>query len=267
MKKWRFIVAMEFRKIFAYRSDFWVTFLGQTLLQLLVARALWQNIFESQGQTELNGFTLSTMTLYYLITSVGTKILAGENVGFISREIYDGTFTRYLIYPLSFLEYKTITYLTYSLFYSMHLSLIFLLYHLLFYPDQLTLITLANLTLGTGVFLLAAFAYAMMATLVELMALWAENIWSLMVMLRFLAFFFGGSFIPLDFFPAWALEILKYTPFPYLINLPVKTIMGQMDPIQVLQGAGILLFWIGFFRAAVLLLWKKGQLNYSGAGI
>ncbi len=267
MKLWRFIMAMEFRKILAYRSDFWITFLGQTFIQLLIARALWQDVFEARGESTLNGFTLGTMTLYYLIVPVGSKILTGENVGFISREIYDGTFTRYLIYPLSFLEYKTLTYLTHSLFYGLHLVFIFTVYHLVFDPGALGPAAFSNLFLGVGVYLLAALAYVMMATAIELLALWVENIWSLMVMLRFFVFFFGGSFIPLDFFPAWALGLLQYTPFPYMVNLPAKTIMGLLSPEKILLGAVVLIGWTVAFRVTVSLLWKRGQLGYTGAGV
>jgi ABC-2 type transport system permease protein len=267
MTWWRHVVAMEFRKILAYRSDFWVTFLGQTLIQLLVAKALWQMIFSSQGVEEMQGYSLEMMGLYYLIIPIGNRMLTGENMGFISREIYDGTFTKYLLYPLSVFQYKTLTYLTYSLFYGFQLVLISLLYRWFFGQVPVTGIDVIHLSAGLLLFLLASWVYAMMAMLIELIALWADNIWSLMVMLRFFSSFFGGAFIPLAFLPNWTQELLKWTPFPYLISLPTRTVMGLTNVSEIVGGVLILITWIIVFRFFVSLVWKRGDLHYTGVGI
>lgn len=266
MNWWRFVVAAEIRKILAFRSDFWITFIGQTMIQLLIARALWQSIFESSGSETMEGFTLPMMTIYYLIVPIGNRMLTGENIGFLSREIYEGSFNKYLIYPISFFQYKTLTYLTYSCFYGMQLVVIYLLYHF-FQPSGITFELLQNLCSGVSLFLLASFTYGMLAMSIELLALWADNIWSLMVMLRFFASFFGGSFVPLNFFPLWAQEALIYTPFPYLISLPIKTTMGIASIHEIGMGILMLIFWALVFMGIAKLMWSKGQLKYTGVGI
>lgn len=267
MNWWKHVVAMELRKILAYRTDFWITFLGQTLIQLLVARALWQMIFATQGVTEMQGYTLEMMNLYYLIVPIGMRILTGENIGFLAREIYDGTFTRYLLYPLSVFQYKTLTYLTYSLFYAFQLMIIYFLFRTFIAVAPFTLPDLGNLFAGVLIFMLAATAYAMMALLIEMISLWADNIWSLVVMLRFFTSFFGGGFIPLNFLPVAAQSALVWTPFPYLVSLPARTIMGLSSLDEIGKGVLILLVWVVVFMEGVKLLWKKGQYKYTGVGI
>ena len=168
MRWWKHVVAMELRKILAYRSDFWITFLGQTLIQLLVARALWQTIFASQGVSEMQGFTLEMMNLYYLIVPIGMRILSGENIGFMAREIYEGTFTRYLLYPLSVFQYKTLTYLTYSLFYILQLFILYSFYRIFLAEAPFMMSDVANLLMGVVLFMMAAMAYAMMAMMIEM---------------------------------------------------------------------------------------------------
>lgn len=266
MNWWKFVVASELRKILAFRSDFWVSFVGQTLVQVIIARALWENIFASTGKDVMEGFTLSTMTLYYIIAPVGMRALTGENIGFLSREIYDGSFNKYLIYPISFFQYKTLTYLTYSAFYLLQLIFIFILYNF-FFGNGMNLEMLGNLLLGVGIFMLASFAYAMISMFIELISLWADNIWSLMVMARFFVFFLGGSFVPLAFFPDWAQEMLAITPFPYLVSLPIKTTMGIATASEILSGICALSLWTFIFALMAERLWKKGQLRYTGVGI
>lgn len=259
------IVAMELRKILAYRTDFWVTFLGQTLIQLVIARALWQNIFETNNVTSMQGFSLEMMTLYYLLVPIGMRILAGQNIGFISQEIYDGTFTRYLIYPVNVFIYKSITYLSHAFFYCLQYLFIYLIFHLIF-RDSGTF-NLEGLLLGVLVFFIASICYMALSMMVELISLWADYIWALMVMLKFFVTFFGGGIVPMAFFPSWAQAILEYTPFPYLISLPIKTTMGLISFSETMTGVLILMVWIIVFFLGVSLMWKKGQKSYTGVGI
>lgn len=267
MKWWRYVAAMELRKILAYRSDFWITFLGQTFIQVIIAHSLWSSIFSSQHTSEMNGFTLDMMTLYYVLVAVGMKVISGENIGFLSREIYDGTFTRYLIYPLSFFQYKLTTYLTHSFFYSIQLILVYMLYRLFYMNTAIELHEIGPFIMGVGLFFLGAITFFMIATFIELLALWADNIWSLMVMLRFFASFLGGGFIPLSFFPPIVQELVKYTPFPYFISLPVRTIMGLSQSTELFLGSGVLILWTLFLYGCIQMLWKKGEKHYNGVGI
>lgn len=258
---------MELRKILAYRSDFWVSFLGQTFIQLFLGRALWQSIFEAENVTQMNGMNLDTMTLYYLVAPIGMKILTGENIGFMSREIYEGSFTRYLIYPLSFFQYKTITFLTYSLFFSIQLIIIFILYSVFYNGHLPTLMQFGFACAGMITYMLASAASLAVAMCIELLALWADNIWSLMVSFRFFTAFMGGAFIPLVFFPEWALNILKWTPFPYFVNFPIQTFMGNLTLTEWINQASILGVWIVFFFVLAKFIWKRGQYEYTGVGI
>lgn len=264
MRGFSSIVTMEIRKILAYRTDFWVTFLGQTLIQLLIARSLWQSIFETNNVTSMQGFSLEMMTLYYLLVPIGMRILAGQNIGFISQEIYDGTFTRYLIYPVNAFVFKSITYLTHSFFYCIQFFIIYLIYHLFFTSMSMDP---QGLFLGVVVFFIASIAYMGMSMIIELISLWADYIWALMVMLRFFVTFFGGGIIPMDFFPSWAQSILQYTPFPYLISLPVKTTMNLISISETLTGLAVLSLWSLVFFGIVSLMWKRGQKSYAGVGI
>lgn len=260
------VVSLEFRKILVFRTEFWVTFLGQSLVQLVIARSLWTAIFQAQKVEEMNGFNLPMLTLYYVIVPIGSRILTGENIGFISREIYEGTFTRYLLYPLSWFQYKSLTYFSHSLFYSLQLMIFFIGYKF-YLHGGLTFADFGNLFLGIGLFLISSLMYLLMSVSVELLALWADNIWSLMVMLRFFSNFLGGALIPLAFFPEEAQRILIWTPFPNLVSLPARTIMGITTPEEIFRGIFVIGFW-GFVLALfVSFLWKKGQKNYSGVGV
>ncbi len=264
---WKDVMAMEFRKIFAYRSDFWITFLGQIFIQLLVTVSLWQAIYQGNEVKTMQGYGLEQMALYYLVANIGMRILWGENIGFISREIYEGTFTRYLLYPISFFQYKTISSLSYSLFYSTQLLIFYFLYHLFFIEAGISYGDLSHLFSGVFLFLLSAMLFLQLAFMIELLALWVDNVWTLMIMVRFFITFFGGGFIPLKFLPNWAQDLLQWTPFPYLIDLPVRTILGLSTQNEMREGFFLILFWMVLLSSFVKIIWSKGQKQYTGVGI
>jgi ABC-2 type transport system permease protein len=169
------------------------------------------------------------------------------------------------LYPISFFNYKTLTYLTYSTFYGVQLTLAFLAYHLLF--GTLGQDQIIHLTYGLFFFMLASYAYCNLALFIELISIWADNIWSLMVMVRFLCFFFGGAYIPLNFFPEVLQKLIQFTPFPYFVSLPINAMMGKLSIQEMIFGIIVLLVWSFIFNWLAKRLWDKGQYNYSGVGI
>ena len=107
----------------------------------------------------------------------------------------------------------------------------------------------------------------MLNSLSELIAFWADNIWSLGVIIRFATKFFGGAMIPLTFFPEWANTVLAYTPFPYIVHFPMKVFFGEIDLNTILINIGILIFWTIIFYFISKLIWNKGKYSYTGVGI
>jgi len=101
----------------------------------------------------------------------------------------------------------------------------------------------------------------------ELVAFWAEYIWSLGVLVRFFVSFFGGAMIPLTFFPGWAQEALAYTPFPYLVHFPMQILFGEVDLPIFATNMGILSIWCLVFYSLSIVLWNKGKYSYTGVGI
>lgn len=261
------VVSTELRKILAYRSDFWVNFLGQALVQLFIARALWEAIFLANDVQEMQGMTLPQLTLYYLLTPLTMKILMGENIGFLSREIYEGGLNRYLVWPLSALGYKILTYLTYSSFYLLQLAVLYTLGRLYLNPAPYAAVELVSLVAGVGYILVASVGYFCLMALCEMVAFWADNTWTLGVMLRFVAGFLGGAFLPLSFFPAEVQTVLGYLPFAAMVSTPVNLILGRIGVSEALASFGILVLWLPILGLGVRLMWKRGNLRYTGVGL
>ena len=100
-----------------------------------------------------------------------------------------------------------------------------------------------------------------------LVAFWADNVWSLNVMLRFTSELLGGMMLPLSLFPQWAQDVLVWTPFPYLFYVPVMTLLGRGRAGGVAAGRGRLGGLDRVERFVSLAVWRRGTLAYTGVGI
>lgn len=268
MRSWIFqVFLMELRKLITYRADFWVNFFGQTLFSLTIAYFLWSSVFESSNSTIMNGFTIQGMIFYYLIVPLIFRIQQGQGIGFVSREIYDGSLNKYLLYPINLFKYKIATYYAHAAFYLLQLLLILVVYNLIFYDPSIYQFSVVNFLAFLLIVSIAVLSFFYLFTLCEFTAFWFDNIWSLGVILRFTTSFLGGALIPLAFFPTWAQEALKYTPFPYLIDFPMKALTGNLILNEFIFNLSISIFWLLVFRYISILIWNRGKYAYSGVGI
>jgi ABC-2 type transport system permease protein len=102
---------------------------------------------------------------------------------------------------------------------------------------------------------------------IEMIAFWADNVWSLWVLVRLGSSLLGGGMIPLAFFPPWAQKTLEWLPFGRLISFPIRCLLGQVGWMEWLSGLGLAFGWAGIFGAATAILWRRGLRSYAGVGI
>jgi len=256
----------EIRKILAYRVDFWVQYLFNILAHIGVAYYLWKSVFSANGVTTMQGYSFHGLMLYHLLVPLLGRIIFGSELGAIGREIYDGSLTRYLIYPVNYFLYKIMQYLASSVVYSFQMIIAFSLFLLIFgKPDDITLNSMVLLVVPT-LFMAAMLNFAITTT-IELFAFWADNVWSLLVIIRFAVGLLGGGLIPIAFFPETAQLILNKLPFVYLTAFPADLMMGKMSLVFWGEGMLVLSMWTAIFFAIALAIWKRGIRQYSGVGI
>lgn len=261
------VYANEIRKILSYRIEFWINFLGQTLVSVTIAYFLWDAIYQENNTNILNGFTFERMMLYYLIVPLVFRTIQGENIGFMSHDIYQGGLNKYLIYPISFLIYKKITYFAYSTFYILQMLLMILISFFIFESEVLSFISFQNIFFCLLAMLFSTAVFFALSSILEMISFWADNVWSLGVLLRVCVSAFGGAMIPLSFFPDWAQVILNYTPFPYMVSFPMQAFFGELSLHAYFFQCAVLLLWYIFFMFINRLVWKKAIFQYNGIGI
>lgn len=266
-------MSMEMRKFLAFRSDFWVQFVGGFAIEFLVSFLVWKTVYSAATVTGaadaavIRGMRFDAMVFFYIVAPLLANISHGQEMHFISRDIYDGSLSRYIVYPVPFLRYKYLTHLSYGIMGVIQAVIIIGLFTSIYGIPAGSVVTAGTIAAGIVTSLLTGILYFSLASAVEMVAFWADAVWSLMVMLKFIVRLLGGGMIPLVIYPEWAQGLLRITPFYYLINFPIQTALGNVNTIEWLRQAGITCLWIVFFAWISSIIWQRGSREYSGVGI
>jgi len=261
------VFSVEARKLMSYRADFWFNTLIGSVAQFVLAYSLWSAILSEPGQT-VEGYSLDGIVLYYVLVILLGRLVSGpQNPTDLAQEVYDGTLSRYLLYPANYFAIKFAQrtgLLVPSLVQAVALGAIYFLFVPL--PEGIS-ITPLQIAMGLGSLALANLLYFSLMALVQLVSFWADNVWSLVVMTVFVSRLLGGSWIPLDTFPDAVRPWLRALPFEYLFGFPIDTIMGRVEPGAWLAGCVISLAWSLALGFATRVVWRRGMSQYTGVGI
>ena len=251
----------------SYRVDFWLNVVVSFFTQLAVAYFLWLAVFGYTEAETIGGFTFEGMVLYYVLAILLGRIVRGQEreLG-VSQDIYEGALTKYLLYPTDYFGFKYAAQLG-DLVPGMIQLVLFGLLSLTFLDPSALTITPASALRAAVLVALANLLSFLLRFLIMLVAFWADNVWSLNVMLRFTSELLGGLMLPLTLFPQWAQDLLAWTPFPYLFYVPVMVLLGEVGPGGWAQAVVASAAWIVICALAALAVWRRGTLAYTGVGI
>ena len=100
-----------------------------------------------------------------------------------------------------------------------------------------------------------------------MLAFWTERASAVNQLWMMFYLFLSGMIAPLDLFPPAARDLARWTPFPYLLELPVRCLTGRPLPAAYLaQSALVLGAWTLGFLVLNRALWRAGLRRYSGMG-
>jgi len=195
------------------------------------------------------------------------RIVQGEDLEHIATEIYDGGLTKYLVYPTPYFRQKYLLVFSRNVLASVQFLIVYSVAMLVFRNEPSIHLSIQNGVFSLLFTLVASAVYFTFKACIEQIAFWADNVWSLLVMLRFSTSFFGGGLIPLELFPPQFREATQYLPFPYLLSMPIQIALGRVTAEHAVQGLLVLLAWSVLALFLMKSIWKRGLKQYSGVGI
>jgi len=226
---------------------------------------LWIAIF--RNESEINGFTLQSTLLYYLLVPL---------IGFITKvniskdrslEIKNGSFSNHLVKPYnlwltSFIETCARKIQT--------LILIVPLYLIVLTVFSLTITSLnfnvrniiLTVVFSTGGFLLNF----IIDIFISWLAFWVTDIWSFEHFKYILFAIFGGLSFPFDLLSENIRCIFEILPFKYFYYIPISYFLGKRNINLLANDTISILIWSLIFILLAFISWKQGLKKYESYG-
>ncbi|HCL01785.1 MAG TPA: hypothetical protein DHW61_05110 [Lachnoclostridium phytofermentans] len=245
---------------FSYRSTIFFSIIS-AVLSFYIQINLWQALIN----IDPNAIAIEEMISFILINSVVLTLSRANIESNIETSVIDGSVALHFLRPISYKWYlfseimggnivKVITdiipvLIISSIFYKVVIvtSILRLFYFIIM--------------LVIGIFIMFELSYV-----VGLLAFWIERCWFLHWYLRAFTTFFGGTLIPLWFYPASLYKISYCLPFRYITFEPINVYLGKTPFEQANYLIIIGLAWIFALSALGRFLWSLATRKFTVNG-
>jgi ABC-2 type transport system permease protein len=252
-----------FVEMFTYRAHFLLWRL-RSIIAFLAVFFMWNALF--MQREAIAGFTKPEMFTYVILGAFLSMVIFSAKSGVIADEIKDGTLSVYLMRPVGYFRSWFMRDAADKLF-NIGASILELsvIIYLLAPPMSLStdgvylLLTMLSICVAIVMFFVLQIAVAMAA-------FWLVETWPIRFVYIVLIQFFAGVMFPLSIFPGILGAILQYTPFAYLVYIPVMIYLGKYDILQSIVQIAIGILWCIVIWIGAHILWKKGLRLYSAVG-
>lgn len=258
---------VEARRSMTYRLEFWLDAALVFLATVALGWAVWSAIYATAGATTIGGLDRDGMVLYLAAASLVGKLVRSTELGpgSVSQDVYDGALTRYLLQPVPYGPLKLAMHAG-AAFPSAVQLVGFGAPVLLLLRTPSAPVSVASLAMGAASVAVGLAVQFTMLFPVHCLAFRAESVWSLVVMMQFLARLAGGAVAPLSAFPAWLHPWLDAMPFRHLHGEPTETLLGRRDVAAWAASLAQGLAWVAVFALLGRLAFQRGRRAYSGPG-
>lgn len=261
--KWTQSIKISLSKNLNYKINFFLMICTPVLVFFIIKYNLWSSIYAGNDHKAIKGYNLSQMINYQFWILILEFFVRSHFFSLnISQEIRHGKISCFLLYPFSFINYQL------SLFFSDKMIQTFIGAFTLFLAFLFSWAEIppALILFKAGIFILMInIFWFFVQLLIGFLSFWLEETWGLNVSIRFISAFLSGSILPLDLYPGLFTKILMWTPFPYLLYVPVKILMGES--VDISFSLTLLSVWTLALFFFVRWVWRKGLKVYTGAGM
>ncbi|MCS6774337.1 MAG: ABC-2 family transporter protein [Thermoflexales bacterium] len=102
--------------------------------------------------------------------------------------------------------------------------------------------------------------------LIGILSFWSSQSTALSTGMEGIQLVLTGTIAPLALFPQAVQDVLRWTPFPYLLNFPVEIVMGRLSTEGIASGLAAQLGWSALGIVAAWVVWRTGIRRYAAFG-
>ena len=234
---------------------------------LLIEYLVWSMVYESQGNAnQIDGWEFNRLIAYIFLPMIvgqlkSSWITAHEMI----LQIRQGFMNQYIVKPLSFFNYHLMSFIGTNILYYIPYTILIIIVPIIF-PDLIfknfIQIPFFILALIISIYLSYSIYFFMVC-----FAFWFGEVRALLVAYNISMFVLAGQIIPIDFFPDYYVQIINYTPIPYLVKFPVDIAMAlEINFTQWSMMMLMALGWCIIMRVLGGALYNIGIRRYEAYG-
>lgn len=261
MSKYLQVFRIAWQRNFEYRSNA-IGHMVLGIIAVIVPLLVFRYAF-SQGAV-FGDYTYSSIFTYLIMTKFMHFASRGNITRKIAVEIKDGSFSNYLLKPVSYRKY----WLAYTLSdrsFEICTRILMLVVFIFIFPNLISLklntlplfLLTIPLSLALNYFISLIIAYV--AFFVIDIGLFATSVG---IVIGFLA----GEVIPIDLLPGVIGRVAAWLPFRFASYFPIMVIQGKISTNNYWLSCLSALVWIIIFAFITQLMWKKGVKHYEAVG-
>ena len=252
MSKYLAIMSKKLMSNLTYRLATVLNMLAMSTY-FLASYYFWQALIAGGARPDAN---IRDLMFYSLLSEIVIELCYSNIAGLLEGEIQDGSVAMHFIRPISFrLECFSLSFGE-----NLYWTSVFVL------PAFVTCALLVGLPVPASAAHGLCFAVSLLLGLLirfeigyvaGLMAFWLQKTWYLDWYINGAMLIFGGTKLPLWFYPKVLERISRFLPFRYVSFEPINIYLGRCDIQGALLGLGVSAAWLLALHLAGRLMWSR----------
>ena len=241
---------ISFKNSYVYRSNLLFGLISP-FIKIFSQIALWSFLYQG------NSSMITYMSGYVVLSSAIHVFYSGEIYYLISEKVSKGDYILELLRPCSFLlqKYQSALGVDCSRFLVKAMPIL-----LIFSPVLYRSCSLSYLPAALLAIILAHFLFTILYALVGCISFVFVEPWAFRRVLEDTVRILSGSIIPLALFPDWAQSIMRFLPFQYLYDLPIRLFLGQItDQSEIIWQLFLSAAWVFTMSLLLLVVYRLAQ--------
>ena len=244
---------------FQYRAANYAYAIGM-IAEPVIYLVVWSTVAEAQGG-QVGGFTPGAFAAYYIVwTLVRTMNIVFTPYGWEER-IRQGELSAMLLRPLHPIHYDIAYFAGWKVVAIVLWLPIAAVLSLAFHPQlEVTAVVAAVFVVAIwGAYLIRT----MLLWLLGMVSFWTTRVAALYELYFTAELLLSGRLVPLALMPAWALGLVKVTPFQWTFSFPIEVLVGDLPAGRLAAGLAAQALWTAAGALGVAVVWRFGVRRYT----
>jgi ABC-2 type transport system permease protein len=212
-------------------------------------------------------FSFDGMMSYYIVSSFLSQLEMSHRISEeINHRIRNGTFSKYMVIPVSIEGYFMAMEVGLILFYFFFDLLAGVIWIGIFQIQFVVTKNIVAIGCALAMIVLGMLFMVQINYYLGLLTLKYQGIGTFLMIKNNLVAFVTGSVLPLALFPDSIVQVMKILPFYYVTYLPSMLLVGYAKE-EAFQGIAILIIWCIVLQIMIQYTWNKYIREYDGVGI